>query len=84
MARIRLVPTEALDPALRGMAAQAVTHHQNPAIFQAMGHLPEAFKAYWEFYTPLRLGGLLDARLKELVRLKIAGLNELLLTKLKG
>lgn len=75
MARIRLMPPDALDPALRGMVAEAVTHRQNPAIFQAMGHLPEAFKAYWAFYAPLRLEGLLDARLKELVRLKIARLN---------
>ena len=76
MARVRLVPTEKLDPALRDMTEQAVRHHQNPAIFQAMGHVPEAFKAYWTFYAPLRLEGLLDAKLKELVRLKIAALND--------
>lgn len=76
MARIRLVPTDRLDPALGRMVEQARAHNQNPAIFQAMGHLPEAFKAYWQFYTPLRLEGLLDAKLKELVRLKIASLND--------
>ena len=41
-----------------------------------MGNLPEAFKAYWSFYAPLRLEGVLDAKLKELVRLKIAALND--------
>ena len=41
-----------------------------------MGHLPDAFKAYWKFYAPLRLEGVLDAKLKELVRLKIAALND--------
>jgi alkylhydroperoxidase family enzyme len=76
MARVRLVPTECLDPALHDLTEQAVRHRQNPAIFQAMGHLPEAFKAYWDFYAPLRLGGVLDAKLKELVRLKIAALND--------
>jgi alkylhydroperoxidase family enzyme len=76
MARVKLVPTERLDPALRDLTEQAVQHRQNPAIFQAMGHLPEAFNAYWSFYAPLRLQGLLDAKLKELVRLKIAALNE--------
>lgn len=76
MARVRLVPTERLDPTLRDLTEQAVGHRQNPAIFQAMGHLPEAFKAYWDFYAPLRLGGVLDAKLKELVRLKIAALND--------
>ena len=76
MARVRLVPPEKLDPKLRDLTEQAVRHRQNPAIFQAMGHIPEAFKAYWTFYAPLRLEGLLDAKLKELVRLKIASLND--------
>jgi alkylhydroperoxidase family enzyme len=76
MARIPLVPIEQLDPKLRGLTDQATRNRQNPAIFQAMGHLPEAFKAYWNFYAPLRLEGLLDAKLKELVRLKIAALND--------
>jgi alkylhydroperoxidase family enzyme len=75
MARIRLRPVEELTPALRRMVDGAVAHNQNPAIFQAVGHLPEAFEAFWEFYTPLRLQGILEARLKELVRLKIASLN---------
>jgi alkylhydroperoxidase family enzyme len=76
MARIRLIPTERLDPVIRDLTDQAVRHRQNPAIFQAMGNLPEAFKAYWTFYAPLRLEGVLDAKLKELVRLKIASLND--------
>jgi alkylhydroperoxidase family enzyme len=76
MARIRLRPVEELTPALRAMVEAALTHKQNLAIFQAVGHLPEAFEACWTFYTPLRLQGILDARLKELVRLKIASLND--------
>jgi alkylhydroperoxidase family enzyme len=76
MARVKLVPTERLDPAIRALTEQALRHRQNPAIFHAMGHLPEAFNAYWDFYAPLRLKGLLDAKLKELVRLKIAALND--------
>jgi alkylhydroperoxidase family enzyme len=76
MARVKLIPTERLDPVLRDLTEQAVRHRQNPSIFQAMGHLPDAFKAYWNFYTPLRLEGVLDVKLKELVRLKIAALND--------
>jgi alkylhydroperoxidase family enzyme len=76
MARVKLVPVERLDPALRDLTEQAVRHRQNPAIFQAMANLPGTFKAYWNFYAPLRLEGLLDARLKELVRLKIAALDD--------
>jgi alkylhydroperoxidase family enzyme len=76
MARVKLIPTERLDPVLRDLTEQAVRHRQNPSIFQAMGHLPDAFKAYWNFYAPLRLEGVLDVKLKELVRLKIAALND--------
>ena len=76
MARIRLVPTEELTPGLRESAKAAEAHKLNPAIFQAAGNLPEVYEAFWAFYGPLKLEGLLEQRLKELVRLKIADLNE--------
>ncbi len=75
MARIRLVPTEELTPGLRKIAKGAEVHKLNPAIFQAAGNLPGAYEAFWDFYGPLKLEGLLEQRLKELVRLKIADLN---------
>ena len=75
MARIRLVPVEALGPGLRRIAKDSEAHRLNPAIFQAAGNLPESFVAFWAFYSPLKLAGLLEAKLKELVRLKIAELN---------
>jgi hypothetical protein len=40
-----------------------------------MGQNPELSKAFYRFYIPTRLNGLLESRLKELVRLKIAQLN---------
>ena len=76
MARIRLIPTEELTPGLRRIAKDAEAHRLNPAIFQAAGNLPQCFEAFWSFYSPLKLEGLLDSRLKELVRLKIADLNQ--------
>ena len=76
MARIRLVPVEDLGPALRRIAKDSEAHRLNPAIFQAAGNLPETFEAFWAFYSPLKLAGLLDAKVKELVRLKIAELNQ--------
>jgi alkylhydroperoxidase family enzyme len=76
MARIKLVPTERLTPGLRKIAKEAEAHKLNSRIFQAAGNLPEVYEAFWSFYGPLKLGGLLEARLKELVRLKIAELNE--------
>jgi alkylhydroperoxidase family enzyme len=76
MARIKLVPTEKLTPGMQRIAKAAEAHKLNPRIFQAAGNLPGAYEAFWHFYGPLKLEGLLDARLKELVRLKIAELNE--------
>ena len=76
MARIKLVPTEQLTPGMQKIAKAAEAHKLNPRIFQAAGNLPDSYEAFWEFYGPLKLEGLLDARLKELVRLKIAELNE--------
>ena len=76
MARIRLIPTEDLTPRLREIAKGAEAHKLNPRIFQAAGNLPEAYEAFWDFYGPLKLEGLLEQRLKELVRLKIADLND--------
>jgi alkylhydroperoxidase family enzyme len=76
MARIKLVPTEDLPPELKRIAKEAEAHKLNPAIFQAAGNLAETYEAFWAFYGPLKLEGLLEVRLKELVRLKIADLNE--------
>jgi hypothetical protein len=76
MARIRLIPTEELTPGLRRIAKDAEAHRLNPAIFQAAGNLPQCFEDFWSFYSPLKLEGLLDSRLKELVRLIIADLNQ--------
>jgi len=75
MARIKLVPTEDLPPKMREIAKGAEAHKLNPAIFQAAGNLPDAYEAFWDFYGPLKLEGLLEQRLKELVRLKIADAN---------
>ena len=66
MARIKLVPTEELPPELHRIANEAEAH---PAIFQAAGHLAETYaetyEAFWAFYAPLKLEGLLEVRLKE-------------------
>jgi hypothetical protein len=47
----------------------------NPDIVRAMGQNPELSKQFYPFYIGVRLKGLLDSRLKELVRLKVAELN---------
>ncbi|HIF42754.1 MAG TPA: hypothetical protein EYQ67_01210 [Dehalococcoidia bacterium] len=64
-----------MPPRMREIAKGAEAHKLNPAIFQAAGNLPDAYEAFWDFYGPLKLEGLLEQRLKELVRLKIADAN---------
>jgi hypothetical protein len=77
MARLDLVARERLDPELGALleAFERACPDFNPAVFQAMGQNPELCKAFYRFYIPSRLHGLLESRLKELVRLKIAELN---------
>jgi hypothetical protein len=77
MARLDLVPRDHLDPELHDTleAFERACPDFNPAVFQVMGQNPELSKAFYRFYIPTRLNGLLDSRLKELVRLKIAELN---------
>jgi len=77
MARLELVPREQLDPELGEIleAFERACPDFNPAVFQAMGLNAELGKAFYRFYIPSRLNGLLSSRLKELVRLKIAELN---------
>jgi len=78
MARLDLVPREQLDAELHDTLErfEQACPDFNPAVFQAMGLHPELSKAFYRFYIPSRLSGLLDSKLKELVRLKIAELNE--------
>jgi len=45
-------------------------------MFAVYGHDPDTFNRFLEFYRPLKYGGALPFALKELVRLKIAGLND--------
>jgi alkylhydroperoxidase family enzyme len=65
-----LTPNAIQDPDLRAMLLAS-----GDEMFGVYGHCPEAFKAFLQFYRPLKYGGILPFALKELVRLKIATLN---------
>ena len=72
MARVRvLTAAEIGDPDLAAMARAS-----GDEMYGVFGHCPEAFKAFLAFYRPLKYGGRLDFALKELVRLRIAALND--------
>ena len=72
MARLEvLAPAAIADPELRRMAEAS-----GDEMYGIYGHCPELFAAFLRFYRPTKYGGRLPFALKELVRLKIAGLNE--------
>lgn len=72
MARLRVLPADQIaDPELRGMAEAS-----GDEMYGVYGHCPELFAAFLRFYRPAKYGGRLPFALKELVRLKIAALNE--------
>lgn len=76
MARIGLLQDEEL-PAdkleqIRAMEASGA----DASVMRALAHLPEMFDAYYAFYFPAHQEGLVEPDLKELVRLKIARLND--------
>ena len=72
MARLEVLPPDAIaDPELRRMAEAS-----GDEMYGVYGHCPELFAAFLRFYRPAKYGGALPFALKELVRLKIAALNE--------
>ena len=73
--RIRMLELEEMDPELRGMVARWQAEGGDPNFIRTFGRLPEAFKRFVRFYSPLVRKGFLPHRLKELVRLRLAQLN---------
>lgn len=72
MARIEALSAAALgDPELR-----ALREASGDEMYGVYGHCPELFKAFLAFYRPAKYGGRLPFALKELVRLRVAALNE--------
>jgi len=72
MARLEILRPDAIaDPELRAMAEAS-----GDEMYGVYGHCPELFTAFLRFYRPAKYGGQLPFALKELVRLKIAALNE--------
>jgi AhpD family alkylhydroperoxidase len=75
MARLEPVPTERLSPYFRDLVAADEEAGRDPALNGVMAHHPKFFEDYFSFYYPNHEQGLVDSRVKELARLKIARLN---------
>ncbi len=72
MTRLPLLPTDAI--AHEGL--RDLLRRTGDEMFAAYSHSPDAFARFLDFYRPLKYGGTLPFALKELVRLRIAGLND--------
>ncbi len=71
MARVDVLsPDQIGDPELRELMQAS-----RDEMYGIYGHCPESFKAFLQFYRPLKYEGTLPFSLKELVRLRIAALN---------
>jgi hypothetical protein len=72
MARLDVLDSNDIrDPQLAAMLRAS-----GDEMYGVYGHSPELFRRFLEFYRPAKYEGLLPFALKELVRLRIAELNE--------
>ncbi|MEZ5559713.1 MAG: hypothetical protein R3E86_14365 [Pseudomonadales bacterium] len=76
MARIRLLPDEELNDAARDQVQAAERAGADASVLRGLAQHQSFFDSYFKFYYPAHNGGLLEPALKELVRLKIARLND--------
>lgn len=76
MARIRLFEDEELGPERAAQARSIEEGGGDASVLRAIAHRQDMFDAYFGFYYPAHQGGRIEAGLKELVRLKIARLND--------
>ena len=77
MARLTVLERNQLTPQLAKYAERAsVGGPEQATLFQVVGHWPEMFETYFQFYFPWHSNGSVDPVLKELVRIRIAQLND--------
>ena len=76
MSRIRLLEDDELTPEVRTQVEQVETLGADASVLRAVAHRQEMFDQYFKFYYPAHQGGVVEPELKELVRLKIARLND--------
>jgi alkylhydroperoxidase family enzyme len=75
MPKLRLFEMHELDDELRAICLELEQQSGSSASTRALAHHPGLVKALRRFRGTLAKEGLLEASLKELVRLKIARLN---------
>jgi len=76
MARIDLLPDAALNETTRAQVKAAEDAGADASVLRGLAQHQSFFDSYFQFYYPAHNGGLIEPDLKELVRLKIARLND--------
>jgi len=78
MSRLSIPTNEQLSGELRKQVEAIDKSGADSTVLRVLGHRSDMFDAYFKFYYPMHNGGIADPALKELVRLKIASLNQCL------
>jgi alkylhydroperoxidase family enzyme len=78
MSRLRVLTDEELPENLRRQAKAADAAGAGSTVLRVLGHRADMIESYFKFYYPLHNAGVVDPALKELVRLRIASLNQCL------
>lgn len=76
MSRIRLLENDELTAEAARQVEAAEAAGIDASVLRAVGHRQEMFDRYFAFYYPAHQGGRVEPELKELVRLKVARLND--------
>jgi hypothetical protein len=78
MSRLDVLGNEHLPDKIRQQVEAADEKGVDSTVLRVLAHRPEMVEAYFNFYYPLHNGGVVDPALKEIVRLRIAELNQCL------
>lgn len=78
MSRLSIPGNEQLTGDLRKQAEAIDETGADSTVLRVLGHRPDMIESYFKFYYPLHNGGIVDPALKEMVRLRIASLNQCL------
>ena len=78
MSRLSIPGNDQLVGDLRKQAEAIDATGADSTVLRVLGHRPDMIESYFKFYYPLHNGGIVDPALKEMVRLRIASLNQCL------
>ena len=76
MPRIKLLADEELSDTARAQVAAVEASGADATVMRAVANRQDMFDQYFQFYYPAHQEGLVEGALKELVRLKVARLND--------